>query len=777
MSKISSYIVPLAIFFLSISGNSQTPKKICRIAYFEAGSYLVQKAMLNELRDNLELLAGDSIDIQFLPDAYLSAEWKRDISKAMAGDLAKNKIVDLVIAAGPWVVGDLLEAGFKKPIVAIGQFDPEIMGLCDSLGRPIASNLTVNYSPNKIKNDIAALEKVFPSRKIGLLYFPSGDESEKLRDRVYAAAGQFGATVHTAKEFTPAGKYTFFNSFGKINRQIDALYLPALWGMELDQIKQFFYETQNARIPTFVAEGILLVEKDGVAANCLRPYKSMARFSAYKIIKIISGAVPASLPTRLDEFEELCLNLDAASKVGVSFPRKVLNEAKLLPVLPADTVATYSLPRALEQAQAENAGFQANRLIYDRAVAEAKNAYIGFYPRVDLNMSAASTDNETAVTHFEPFLNRESQVGMTVEQKLFSFPALKAVQIARKNMALKDVDRHQAEMDLKQSVVAAYLSVMEKEDLVAGYEEIMDRLRDIRDYSATSVKLGLADSSELPLVEERLVKIKIGLFSARSDLRISRVIFNVLVNRPGDYNFLLDRGEFTPEVMAAMVRKLEDYIATEAKEKKFEQYLLDVGVRNSTAMAMADLNLGIQRDLLSRNKGRYLPELSLLARYSYGHQFSPAVSDENHYWIFGGLLKFPLFPGDRPHSSKALQIGMDEILYKKDAARYEKMRDVLSRKNELANLMSTLPLDYFARNVSSLNLDAARQEYNAGKLSLRELLTQEESNAALAVSTVEDRYHFFLTYAELLYSCGVGYLIHSTPQENDFYRNLENYLK
>ena len=777
MSRIGPYIIALAVLFLSVTGYSQTPKKICRIAYLEAGNYLVQKATMNVLRDDLDLLAGDSIDIQFLPDAYLTAEWTRDISKVMAGDLAKNKNVDLVIAAGPWVVSDLLEAGFKKPIVAIGQFDPEIMGLCDSLGRPVASNLTVNYSPNKIRNDIAALEKVFPSRKIGLLYFPSGDESEKLRDRVYAAAGQFGATVHTAKEFTPAGKYTFFNSFQKISRQIDVLYLPALWGMELDQIKQFFYETQNARVPTFVAEGILLVEKDAVAANCLRPYKSTARFSAYKIINIIRGDEPASLPTRLDEFEELCLNLDAAAKVGVAFPRKVMNDAKLLPALPADTVATYSLPRAIEQALAENAGFQANSLIYDRAVAEAKNAYIGFYPRVDLTMSAASTDNETAVTHFESLFNRESQVGLTVEQKLFSFPALKAVQIARKNMALKDVDRHQAEMDLRQSVVAAYLSVMEKEDLVAGLEEIMDRLRDIRDYSATGVRLGLADSSELPLVEERLVKAKIELFNAKSDLRISRVIFNVLVNRPGDYDFLLDRGEFTPEVMAAMVRKLDEYIATGAKEKKFEQYLLDVGVRNSTAMAMADLNIGIQRDLLSRNKARFLPELSLQARYSYGRQFSPVVSDKNHYWLFGGLLKFPLFPGDRTHSGKALQIGMDAVLYKKDAARYEKMREVLSEKNELATLMSTLPLDYFARNISSLNLDAARREYNAGKLSLRELLSQEERSSAQAVSTVENRYRFFLTYAELLYSCGVGYLIHSTPQENDFYRNLENYLK
>jgi outer membrane protein TolC len=229
--------------------------------------------------------------------------------------------------------------------------------------------------------------------------------------------------------------------------------------------------------------------------------------------------------------------------------------------------------------------------------------------------------------------------------------------------------------------------------------------------------------------------------------------------------------------MAAMVRKLDEYIATGAKEKKFEQYLLDVGVRNSTAMAMADLNIGIQRDLLSRNKARFLPELSLQARYSYGRQFSPVVSDKNHYWLFGGLLKFPLFPGDWTHSGKALQIGMDAVLYKKDAARYEKMREVLSGKNELATLMSTLPLDYFARNISSLNLDAARREYNAGKLSLRELLSQEERSSAQAVSTVENRYRFFLTYAELLYSCGVGYLIHSTPQENDFYRNLENYLK
>jgi len=129
MHKILIYILSfLLIILFPGTAHPQGGKRTINVGYFEGGAYFLHKAIMGELREYLDNLSGEQYEIVFDPFGYKSAEWNRNICRAMAGDLVRKKNLDIIIAAGPWVVEDLIGAGFDKPIVAIHQPYPELSG-------------------------------------------------------------------------------------------------------------------------------------------------------------------------------------------------------------------------------------------------------------------------------------------------------------------------------------------------------------------------------------------------------------------------------------------------------------------------------------------------------------------------------------------------------------------------------------------------------------------------------------------------------------------------
>jgi outer membrane protein TolC len=774
--KTLKYFLLILLMFAAYTGSLRA-RIIVRIGYFEGGPYFLHKAMFNEVKEYLETMKSDDIEIIYEPSGYFSAEWDRDICRAMAHDLARLKNIDLVIAAGPWVIEDLIEAGYEKPIVGIYQFDPEVMGLLDSTGKPVIPNLTVNYRPNKIKTDLDALRKLFPSREIGLLYFPSGDESRKIENKVYKFAGEHGSVVFSGDEYSRKGLYSFFLSFNRIKDKIDVLYLPPLWGLEPDQIREFFSEADYARVPTFTSEGFPVVERGATASNCTYPYRQSAKYTADNILKIIEGAEPASLPTIFDDIQALTLNLEEGNRLGIDFKRNYINNAKTVPAQPGDSIPYYTYNDAVNQAIRENASLLAKGQIYKKAIAEARRAYSMLYPKIDLNVTAAATSNEAEASVFNRLLNRELSTDVIVDQNLFSYPVIKAIHIAQKRRTIEKTNWRQAELDLKNAVTLAYLSVLKNQERVEVHTDMVDRYREFWEMAVTNYRLGFTDTTDIPLLEEQLVQAKIHLYDARSELRISRIILNVLINRPADDNLVLSGDEFSPGLMVDLARIFEEYTGTSGSQKKMERFLAEYGIANSSRMEVADLSIRMQNDRISLHKRRYWPELSVRARYSYGFEFEPEISDKKGAWTFGGILHFPILSRTgRTYSGKVLRAELDELLYAKDTIRFSRYQDIITKAERFTARVMTLPMNYFIKNLSSANMETAATKYDTGEFSVVDLSAVSENLGGRELALVEDKYQFFMAYSELLHAIGTGYLAHNSQEAQDFYRTLEEYM-
>lgn len=762
---------------LSGSISFGTTRKTVKIGYFEAGPYYIHKLSLREVKNSLEIIKPDSLELIYEPYAYRSAGWDRAQCRQMASEYLKMNDIDLVLAAGPWVVGDLLEAGYKRPIVGIYQFDPEIAGQVDSAGRPVAKNLTVTYSPDKLKNDLVAMLKLFPASKVGFMYFPEADEFDRYRAKFEGLASELGLKAYGTEKYNDFGVYSFFAAYHDIRDKIDVLYVPPLYGMELDQIRYLFQETQYSSIPTFSAEGLVILEKGATAADAVRPYRSAALFMADKILKIIDGAEPASLPTHFEEARSVCLNLNGAKQMKRIFDRKVVSNAQVIPEEPDESVPRYTLTQALELGERENTGLLALRERYQSVLDEAKKAYMAFVPGLSIGLSAATTDNAARAGIYNDILNREYAADFIVDQKLFSYPAIKAVQAAAKNRESEKMGLKQARHDLRRAITLAYISVLENEERLEIFNTLTSRLHDYWEIAISGNQSGRIDTLDIALIEARLVKTRIKEAEARHELKIARLVFNTLINRPGEETMVLDRSEFLPERMAMLARKLDELTATDDKLKQFERFFIRNGIDSSFTLQQATLAIDRQKDMISINGRGYLPDLNLRLKYSHGGLFQPVTGDRKDSWTFGGYLTIPLLsdPG-RHYDRKILKAGLDRLMYEKDTLRFSMVQDISIRADYLVTLVGTLPTAYYSRNLAAANLDSVFTGYQRGDFNIMDLLALEKDASATEFSLIENKCGFFTAYAELLEAIGVDYLPGGSRAERQFMIELESAL-
>ena len=767
-----------AICFLLLIIQSVTVfGRTAKVGYFEGGPYFMHKVVLAELKGYLESMKSDDLKIIYEPYAYFSADWDREKCRAMARDAARLRDIDIIIAAGPWVVEDLLEAGYEKTIVAVYQFAPEIEGLIGSNGVPVASNLTVDNQAERTAADMKAIQDLFPTQRVGVLYFAPEEQAAVLREKIQNMLIDYGAWVHGASEYSNRGLYSFFKSFQAVRNKIDVLYLPPLWGMDLEQIRQFYVETQYAGIPTFSSEGFLQVEKGATASGGNRPDRVLAKFSAYKILRILDGAEPSSLPTSIQPVQALCLNLESANKLGITFRRNHIVNSRTIAPNSSDTIPRYRFHDAVRQALVENSTMLQKECAYQRVLAEAKKAAGEFYPSINLMVSSATSDNTLKASEYNRWLNRKFYADFILDQKIFSFSSIKAIEIAGKRSEMGEISLRQAELDLSYAVTVAYLSVLENEEQVAVYEEIVSLYRDYWELAAAGYKMGLADSTDIPLLEEHQVKAKIRLHEALNELRISRIVLNVLLNRPGHDNLVLDREEFGLERLYHMARQFENYVVDASAQKRFEEYLISKGIAGATDMEIADLSIAIQNKKISINKYRFLPEVRLRAKYTYGEEFSGIYEGNEDTWTFGGMVHFPLFSGEQWRGrGRALQEELRQLYFGKDVMRFSHVENIMAEADRFATRLSTLPMRYYVGNLSESNLESWYAGYESGEATIFELLRAVENKATAALDLIEDRNFFFMSYVDLLYAIGQAYPPWRSDEERRLWDEMDEYM-
>ncbi|HVP07471.1 MAG TPA: ABC transporter substrate binding protein [Candidatus Acidoferrum sp.] len=752
------YFTILLPLIITIAIDAQGAPRKFVIGFFEPGGNVQDASLRGAVRDEMEKLAPADMTLLFSPDAFRSAAWNRDTCRLMAKQLATMPGVDLILAVGPWVVGDLLAAGCTKPIVAIDQAEPGADDLAGKDGRPVASNVTFQRTTGKIEADLAALRRLIKFKRLGVLSFSSENEPNRLVDSITALGKLANIEVFTATGYNKYHTYAFFKAFQALEKKIDALYVGQLWGLDDPETYEFLLSVARAKIPVFAASDRSLVARGAFASATGSSFLAAARFSAWKALKILGGAKPVDLPVELPEAAVLTINEGVARECQVSVPDELLAEANVVEAPIDATVDHFSLPDAVARALDQNPGYLAKYEALNAAAAAAASTGSVYLPRISAYGQAAHVDNNSVYNHFGEIQNDSYAAGLQADLDLFSLSAIRTVQL---NAMKKDVTRLDAEtaaLDLAFGVTTAYMNYLKAAELLTvavGKRYIIDEFAGV---TSSRMACGEGDTLESSFWRQERLKATSDLVMTRANLKVARVLLNVLLNRPGNEPLTVDSVRFSDVGLLDDYGRLRPFLEGPNAVARIQDFFTREAVRQNPEVRRVDTAITMQKLRLSLNSAQWYPSLGVHAGFSLIDSLAdraPTFAEKHHTWELSANVRVPLFDGGvRTRERRTLNAEMNGLEYQRDASRLEAMGRIQQAVYESQAGGRAAELAIGAGRLASQNLAEAANRYDEGSYKYSDIAAILDRSTTLQHLAIVSRFDYFLSQARLVHDIG-----------------------
>jgi len=744
-------LVCLWLVTLTLTAAAQQKKRI-NLAFFEAGRCLEHDILRDEFSHQLQQLTPDGFEILPIPQGYKSAEWKRDSCRLLATELVALEEADMVVALGPWVVEDLLAAGYDKPIVVLNRVDPMAEGLLDKTGRPIAPNLTVQARPIQLARDIDALTRLINVRRLGVLYFPTGDEQNEITAKLQSLGEQHGFEVLMAEGYDNKGAYAFFKAYQKLAGKVDAVYLFPMWAMDGIKIREFFSMTNRDKMPTFVWEGAYLVQRGALAGNSGFSVIPQARMAAVKLLKIIEGATPADLPVVFDVPPGLSINEATAAQCGVTIPTTLQREVRIVRAPPSEDSRYFSFNDALHQAIDANPSHLARYDVLEASAQAAKQAYGTYLPHLYGRFS---------ITHFDGSNTIASdgyESGIDLDQTVFSLEAIRAIQAAAQRRGIEQINLRQSQLDLELAVTLAYLNYLQVRDALGLYQEDRNRVSRFLELAFTRREVEGNPGRDVTRWEQNRHEADARVVRGDNDLVAAGVLLNSLFNLPGHSELTLDTAAFAEPNLVRDYRRLFPRYDNQKVQEQVSELLVSEALTNNPTVGVHRARITLQEKLLAQNRARFFPTLGLRASYYYTDvNWDQDVGLPEYYdrWWARAEIRLPLFQGAdrfREHSKQKALLSREE--YSRDDASLRVMHEVLTRWDELVTLGASLPSYVRAGELSLTELQSLIGDYESGRMPLIDLVDAQRNTLQARLTAIDARYRFYRSLVRLTHALG-----------------------
>lgn len=734
--------------------------KIVRIGFLEAGEHAPHAAMRAAFRTQLERIIDSSIALVFPPNGFVSAEWNRDSCKVMARRLSSQANVDIIGALGPWVIEDLIAAGCTKPIIALYRADPNREGLIGSDGRPIRSNLTVDANAMRLREDLLAFTSTVPIKKLGVLYFASGDEKPRVMAAIDSITKDQGIEIVTADGYNAFGTFAFFKALAALGTKVDAIYAPFFWGMESDKPREFYDRLIAESVPVYSSEGRYSVEHGALMSRANITLDARAWFDAWKTIRIIKGEKPADLPITCPESPTFMVNEAALHRLKLDIRDDLLTESETIPEPVAPEAPRYSLMEAVRRAFDQNAGHLAAQEALKSASAKASRAWSDYLPQVNGALSAYHFDDHTVINDFEETKNNRLFGSITLEQQLLSLGTIRTIRIENQKRSLAGINYEQDSLDLALAVTSAYLDNLRADENLASATQFRRAATYALEMASTAAAITGKESPAIDRLRSEQLLGSARILEVRRTSRAARVLLNALMNQPGETQFALDTLIFTGQEYAREQQMLWTLMNSSGRLSAVRDYLISQGTAGSPSLRSARLQVDLRRSGIARNSARFLPSLSFRSALNYTDRlrdYPPSFVEKDFSWYAGLDLKLPLFlGGDRVKERRQLRAETNEMEYARDQAAVELMRDVSIEVDRLITSLRQSDLFSEALGLQNPQLESAIGEFVAGKTGYLEALDAVRSAYDISKRAIDARYAYLLSTATLTHAVGWG---------------------
>ncbi|WP_081786213.1 TolC family protein [Halomonas sp. BC04] len=406
-------------------------------------------------------------------------------------------------------------------------------------------------------------------------------------------------------------------SFTDVER-LDAVLLLALPFHEPDSQRELFDRLTEAGVATLALTDAGQVERGALlSVPGALDAPAFHRLLALRLDDLAAGRTPEPLTYR-PELGRPWLNLETASRLDWAPPFDLLSQSRLIAeratALP-DT--SLSLQQVVALALADNLGLAVARQSVEVDAFERDMAMSRWRPNLYLEATGRVIDDNRARSGLGQSPERQVTGGAVLEQLIFSEPAMAALAISESLDRARRAETEVESLDLALEVASSFIDLLRLQDQQDVLQNDLELARAQRDQASRGLEAGAVGRGELSRFEAELAQARERLEQTIADHEQLRLALNRRLGRDA----MAPLTPRAPDTESVEWLGSDPRFAAVLEDRDSLEHWQSLLVRSALSesrelQALAEMRSAAARELESRRRAFWVPEVGLEARYT-----------------------------------------------------------------------------------------------------------------------------------------------------------------
>ena len=322
-------------------------------------------------------------------------------------------------------------------------------------------------------------------------------------------------------------------------------------------------------------------------------------------------------------------------------------------------------------------------------------------------------------------LEPTSTLQATVTQLLFSGSYWVGVKMAKIGADVSETSKLQSELDIKQQVQTAYLSILTAEENRKILEMNLENIEILAKSTADMVRIGVAEQTN---ADQLKVQVGTIMNAIKSVERAVEMAYNLM-------RFYLGT---TMETEIILTESLENLMNRGSAE---ETLATPFAINDNFNMQLMEKQIELANRQIQLEYASTLPTVALF--YNYTYKIKASTFDMTPQNVVGMQASIPIFAsGQRNSKIQQAKIGLEKAQLSREMVSDQMLMQEKQLRFNLKNAIENLDLQQETLEVSQRVFDSLTRKYNQGTASSLEVTTantnllQAQSNYISAIMNV-----------------------------------------
>jgi outer membrane protein TolC len=737
-------------------------------------AYIPESVIKNEIS---ELLGGE-YTLSYVDNTRTTANWSVESIHKVFDDLYSDQSIDFIVTLGPIASHELTNRkSLSVATIAAVVINPIIQNFPLKNSKSDRRNLSFVADLSDSGGEIEFFSEFVGKRKIAVLVEPFLAESwNELQLVLDGAAKEYGLS------FT---QISVGDDLEEIRRSIpldtEAVIVGFLSQYNQAQIEQLADLLIELRLPSYTFMGERGVELGFMVTQgqVEQDRAKLSRRVALNIQRLLLGQSAEQLPVDINFSSQVIFNERTALMVNFAPNWQKIISAKVLFRDESDDKVLLSIEEALKRALKENLSLQSQAIDIDIAKRNAAISKSRLYPQLGLSVSYQQINEEQAILG-----NPESRgdASLSLSQSLYSESLWANFEVKELQFEIEVESYKMASLEIAEQTVQSYLQLLSakaNETIQNANLELTTRNLAL---ARNRMQIGSSGQSDVLRFKSQMARDRQTLFSATAARQQAEVILATTINLADGKLVDIQRPQIGNLLNILTNTRFLNYVSNQIEWQTFQEFYKKEALKNSPQLKQIEINeLISKRQLLSNERGNYMPDISLVAKKGDNFlQSGEQALDEYHgeSWRLGveATLSFDL-SGSRNKTSQVQRLQLKKIELNKRALRQQVET---STQQALFAIGSSYPSIQLSKESSKAAVDSlaiVQDSYAKGAVSISELLDAQNNALTARLSAAEAEYRFLSDYVSLLKAAGdFSPLLHG-QYSADWFERLNKYFK